>query len=319
MHRSFIDDNGNPFDDGDDDDLGRDDYFDPVKAVVAGVSREEEDEQMYPLPGGRRGQGDFSPPKYFINAAELSEEEFQQHQQQQNENQNSSQIPVLVKVGGESNNKLTSESGGGKKSSIIPRPRSRVPVSKSYPDIVQTTLNNDFKGFDERKPNSTGAAGVMASQDNNDVDVVADSLENLSVQPEVKVKKEMEAEEEEKVPIPPGGGGQALGGGIMASSAFMTESQMGGILGEKPPEAWVIDLNSLSLQSTDVLESQTRDRSESMSNSLVFFVNVGDDEGISGSVTSRMSGSGQEKKIFNMFVDIKEGEWAFWKCRNFHK
>lgn len=175
--------------------------------------------------------------------------------------------------------------------------RPRVPVSKSFPDIVQTTFSNEEKDAHQLSEKTT--------KDNSDTEsLVADSLEELrqenTYQQEVAKTEVREAEADKPL--------KAFEQPLQ-SYVFdpMTESQMGGISAEKPPEAWVIDFNSLSLDS-DLMESSTRERKSSMGsnpNSLAFFVNLNDksQEATSKEVPPEATLT-PDKKIFTMFVGI---------------
>ncbi len=179
--------------------------------------------------------------------------------------------------------------------------RPRVPVSKSFPDIVQTTFSSEEKESRQLSEKTT--------KDNSDTEsLVADSLEELrQVDTVEKVTpdplstctnaKDIEAEKPFKAFEQP-----------LTAYGFdpmLTESQMGGISAEKPPEAWVIDFNSLSLES-DLMEQSARERKSSMGSSnpssLAFFVNLDDKtETVTPRDTSEAI-STPEKKIFTMFL-----------------
>lgn len=181
--------------------------------------------------------------------------------------------------------------------------RPRVPVSKSFPDIVQTTFSSDEKESRQLSEKTT--------KDNSDTEsLVADSLEELRhVDSVEKVAsdplntcinaKDMEAEKPFKAFEQP-----------LTAYGFdpmLTESQMGGISAEKPPEAWVIDFNSLSLES-DLMEQSARERKSSMGSSnpssLAFFVNLDDKTETATPRDMSEAISTPEKKIFTMFVDL---------------
>jgi hypothetical protein len=217
-----------------------------------------------------------------------------------------------------------------KLSSVFIRPR--VPVSKSYPDIIQTTFNNDENDSSDHLSRPT-----MAKENSDLESLVADSLENLAEEPKKKgqdmgTQQEIPAfkrtdsnsstnEKSGVVDDKPFKAFDSLGtlnssqqsGLIMSGSSMMTESQMGGLFAVSAPEAWVIDFNSLSMES-EMESTASHRKSESggsNSNSLAFFVNIDDckSEANSERRGSGESGSlGGEKKMFSMFVDMRESE-----------
>lgn len=181
--------------------------------------------------------------------------------------------------------------------------RPRVPVSKSFPDIVQTTFSSEEKESRQLSEKTT--------KDNSDTEsLVADSLEELRQTDMVEKvasdplntctnAKDVEGEKPFKAFEQP-----------LTAYGFdpmLTESQMGGISAEKPPEAWVIDFNSLSLES-DLMEQSARERKSSIGSSnpssLAFFVNLDDKTETATPRDTSEAISTPEKKIFTMFVDL---------------
>lgn len=180
--------------------------------------------------------------------------------------------------------------------------RPRVPVSKSFPDIVQTTFSNEEKESHQLSGKNT--------KDNSDTEsLVADSLEELRQEHiEAKIDPLINTS---TTPGKPEHSDKPLKAFEQPLTSYgfdpMTESLMGGISAEKPPEAWVIDFNSLSLES-DLMEQSARERKSSMGSSnpssLAFFVNLDDKTESATPKESSETSSLPEKKIFSMFVDL---------------
>jgi hypothetical protein len=290
MVSSFFDDNGNMMDEDEEGEpLNEDDLvlLDLEAEVVRHDLIEIETEE----------------PKYcFINAAALSDEEF---------------TPEIAASPLIERRPSLSKEPSPVDCQVPPRPipRPRVPISKSFPDIIQTTilLNNGDEDVDGiLKPNkadfdisnmiSTRKAsetGLLSGRGLNE-SLIADSLEEIAAAQRPKVFDRM------------------------SFDPIMTESVVSGvgISGEKPPESWIVDFNSFSLEA-EVMEEvgsgrsnggsripvavADRDKSNrsSNSNSLAFFINIDEAEVES----KKPEESGDPKKIFSMFVDIgKEKE-----------
>lgn len=276
MNPGIIDDNGNPCTDPD-----NPDYQVHAQPLLKDSVELESSSSNPPM----EGSGSDTHPKCFINAAELSEEDV---------------YPVK-----ENAPKL--DAGPKRNSEIKPptRPRSRVPVSKSYPDIIQTTFGHEPKETPQVLQQSCFVPTMTKQPSDLESLIVADSLENLGPGPKDRDSCEqvVQRPDPDDRPIRPSLEQPPLKSGIMNSSALMTESQMCGILGEKAPESWTIDLNSLSM--TSDLTTSTRGENRSGPNSLSFFVNMTPKPEEEERSESLSTSTGPERKIFSMFVDLK--------------
>ena len=313
MVSSFFDDNGNPVDEEEENNA----EFEEQRNDMDGADVILQDLEVEVVNNySSHGHGDDDDvPKYFINAATLSDEEFTPEIAASPLCERKSSLPkneVIRSPTGDAAVIMKPKVSSTDKPSHIPR--ARVPISKSFPDIIQTTilLNSDededslFKttaDFDTRRKStmSTSSRRSESKPSPGMLDsLIADSLEEIAIGRQTE------------------GYGNPKAFDRMDLDSIMTDSVSGiGISGEKPPESWIVDFNSFSLESEFMEEAcknssripvaldREKSNPSSNSNSLAFFINMDEAE---VEPEPEPSSSADQKKIFSMFVDLGKEE-----------
>ena len=290
-------------------------------------------------------EGFLEEPKYFINAAALSEDldtftmpslesigtleecelattknhNYGQGRNYSKENNKESVTPTNAPT-----ESITTTTTSRENTVPTVAVKPRVPMSKSFPDIIQTTFVDDCRDFKEKK---TFKHEPVTEKDASINDLTADSLEDLPTKAaaadalnqqnyhyhrhhysQYHQQQQLLQQQQTAEGLQFDLKGESNLQDIMSMS--QSQSQIG-ILAEKPPEAWVIDLNSLSLDSEAFENSEMSSSSIKSSNpsSLAYFIDI--DEKASDASNKRAQGgskSPEKKKIFSMFVDFGEAE-----------
>jgi len=304
-----FDDNGNPVND-----VGHDN--------LAGQSEKMmEDQDKEAMLETKKTAATEEEPVCFINAAALDEPE--------EEPCSSSSLPSNNFVALENENLPVESQNSDEMSSLVKTAtvKPKVPISKSYPDIIQTTLSLDE---DSEDGPIEFLAPAKASSDKSDLEeslMIADSLEDLHDDRTITSSNMDDFDSSsDRVTTPsvkafdkpltygtvnnPMILGNYRTADAITNSAIMTESTQSGIFSERPPEAWVVDLNSLSMDASSVaaMSKSTQSTSSSNHNSLAFFVDINELQEDDETVKNRSATP--EKKIFSMFVDLEDEKSA---------
>ncbi|CAG7834569.1 unnamed protein product [Allacma fusca] len=290
---------------------------DSEASIKASSDETSDDKTENPIKLGFRSnlqksvEGFMEEPKYFINAAALSEDldtytmpslesvgGFEENEESDKNDSNNRAMCLVTALNAVATDsvKLTNATNDISRDlpTILVKPR--VPMSKSFPDIIQTTFVDDRCEFASKKLLKTDN---FIQKEPSFNDLAADSLEELSVKPGAEFdrkKHDNNVQFDFKI--------DSKLKDIMDMS--QSQSQIG-ILAEKPPEAWVIDFNSLSLDS-EAFEDSDMSGSIKSSNptSLAYFIDI--DEKAAEAEKNQPAKSPEKKKIFSMFVDFGTAE-----------
>jgi len=238
-------------------------------------------------------------PKCFINAAALLDEEPEYVP---------SPPPSLLLTAMESTPPRTKSPLASRKAEVSPSSsgipiRRRVPISKSFPDIIQTTIlkrEEDEERFHEFTGKGRHNEMRIPNHQMGDSLIVADSLEEISAGPPG------EAAHRDSIDVL----GPINPKVFERIDAMMTDSILnaGGIFNEKPPETWIVDFNSFTSDPEEEQRHRERRKSTSSTNSLAYFISMDEVDSETESTTRKeeltSSTDSSSKKIFSMFVDI---------------